>query len=91
MLFVSSVTGLYAGCTVCYNFADMVLRWVGWQVKGRLQTRLAELEPIPELLQATELRLQDTSERLQRSERRSTDSTRLIAELTAKVRWGGGG
>ena len=56
------------------------------QVKCRLQSRLTELEPIPALLQTTELRLADTTERLQLAERRHHDNTRLIAELTAKVR-----
>ena len=55
------------------------------QVKGRLQTRLAELEPIPELLKTTELRLQDANEKLLAYEKRNTDNTKLIAELTAKV------
>lgn len=55
------------------------------KVKGRLQTRLAELEPIPELLKTTELKLHDATEKLLSYERRNTDNTKLIAELTAKV------
>ncbi|XP_025114479.1 outer dense fiber protein 2-like isoform X3 [Pomacea canaliculata] len=55
------------------------------KVKLRLHQRLQELEPLPELLRTTELRLHEASEKLLQYERRNTENTRLIAELTAKV------
>ncbi|XP_013420317.1 outer dense fiber protein 2 [Lingula anatina] len=55
------------------------------RVKMRLQQRLEELEPLPELLKTTELKLQDAQERLLVYERKNTDNTKLIAELTVKV------
>lgn len=55
------------------------------KVKSRLQTRLQELEPIPELLKTTELRLQDAGEKLLSYEKRHMDNTKLISELTTKV------
>ena len=62
------------------------------QVKARLHQRLQELEPLPELLRTTELRLHEANEKLLQYERRNSENTKLIAELTAKVeREGGGG
>ena len=54
-------------------------------MKSRLQARLQELEPIPELLKSTELKLQDASEQLLAYERKNTENTKLIAELSSKV------
>lgn len=55
------------------------------RVKTRLQCRLTELAPIPELLKTTELKLQDANEKLLAYEKRNTDNTKLISELTSKV------
>ncbi|KAL8602079.1 hypothetical protein ACOMHN_007349 [Nucella lapillus] len=55
------------------------------KVKARLHQRLQELEPLPELLRTTELRLHEANEKLLQYERRNSDNTKLIAELTAKV------
>lgn len=55
------------------------------QVKLRLNQRLQELEPLPELLRTTEFKLQDATDQLLAYERKNTDNTKLIAELTAKV------
>ncbi|XP_076436219.1 outer dense fiber protein 2-like isoform X3 [Babylonia areolata] len=55
------------------------------KVKVRLHQRLQELEPLPELLRTTELRLHEANEKLLQYERRNSDNTKLIAELTAKV------
>ena len=47
--------------------------------------RLAELEPIPEMLRSTELRLQEAVEQLQCHERRNMESGSLMEGLTTKV------
>ncbi|KAK7491643.1 hypothetical protein BaRGS_00017096 [Batillaria attramentaria] len=54
------------------------------RVKARLHQRLQELEPLPELLRTTELRLHEANEKLLQYERRNSENTKLIAELTAK-------
>ncbi|XP_070176870.1 outer dense fiber protein 2-like isoform X9 [Littorina saxatilis] len=54
------------------------------KVKTRLHQRLQELEPLPDLLRTTELRLHEANEKLLAYERRNTENTKLIAELTAK-------
>ncbi|XP_067661876.1 outer dense fiber protein 2-like isoform X2 [Haliotis asinina] len=55
------------------------------KVKLRLNQRLMELEPLPELLRTTEFKLQDATDQLLAYERKNTDNTKLIAELMAKV------
>ena len=55
------------------------------QVKTQLHHRLQELQPLPEMLKSTELKLHDTEDRLMAAERKNGDSTKLIAELSAKV------
>ncbi|KAH9498966.1 Outer dense fiber protein 2 [Bulinus truncatus] len=55
------------------------------KVKQRLHQRLQELEPLPEMLRATELKLHDTNEKLLSYEARHADNMRIIAELTAKL------
>uniref|UniRef100_A0A0B6ZZI0 Outer dense fiber protein 2 n=1 Tax=Arion vulgaris TaxID=1028688 RepID=A0A0B6ZZI0_9EUPU len=55
------------------------------KVKQRLHQRLQELEPLPELLRATELRLQEANEKVVSHEKRNIENTRIIAELTAKL------
>ncbi|GFR89811.1 outer dense fiber protein 2 [Elysia marginata] len=57
------------------------------KVKQRLHQRLQELEPLPELLRATELRLHEANEKLVTYERRSLDQNKMIAELTAKLEY----
>ena len=55
------------------------------QVKSRLQVRLQELEPIPEMLRSTELQLQEATEKLHCHEARNKESSSLMEELTTKV------
>ena len=55
------------------------------KVKARMQSRLQELEPLPEMLKSAELKLQDSKEQLQSAEKRNLENTKLIAELTSKV------
>ena len=55
------------------------------QVKERLQARLLELEPIPEMLRSTELRLQETNEKLAAEQKKNAENTKLVADLTLKV------
>ncbi|XP_069119446.1 outer dense fiber protein 2-like isoform X3 [Argopecten irradians] len=54
------------------------------QVKARLHNRLQELEPLPDMLKSTELKLHDANERIIMYERKNTENTKLITELTAK-------
>ena len=56
------------------------------QVKVRLHQRLQELEPLPDMLKSTELKLFESQERMLLYEKKNTENTKLIAELTAKVR-----
>ena len=56
-----------------------------FQVKTQLHHRLQELQPLPEMLKSTELKLHDTEDRLMVSERKNGDNNKLIAELSAKV------
>ncbi|VDI53027.1 outer dense fiber protein 2 [Mytilus galloprovincialis] len=55
------------------------------QVKVRLHQRLQELEPLPEMLKSSELRLYESQERMNIYEKKNGESTKLISELTAKV------
>ncbi|XP_021362358.1 outer dense fiber protein 2-like isoform X2 [Mizuhopecten yessoensis] len=55
------------------------------KVKARLHNRLQELEPLPDMLKTTELKLHDANERIIMYERKNTENTKLITELTAKV------
>lgn len=55
------------------------------QVKTQLHNRLQELQPLPEMLKTTELKLHDTEDRLIASERKNGESTKMIADLSAKV------
>lgn len=50
-----------------------------------LQARLDELEPLPELLKNTELKLQAAQEQLAMIDRRNTDNLKTIGEQQAKV------
>ncbi|KAJ7370112.1 spermatogenesis [Desmophyllum pertusum] len=55
------------------------------KVKMKLQQRLSELEPLADLLKSSDVRLQDSQERMMAYERRSNEHTKLISELTQKV------
>ncbi len=55
------------------------------QVKERLQARLVELEPIPELLRSTELRLQEANEKLAAEQKKNAENAKLVGDLTLKV------
>ncbi|BFZ20550.1 hypothetical protein BsWGS_23591 [Bradybaena similaris] len=57
------------------------------KVKQRLHQRLQELEPLPQLLRATELRLQEANEKILAHEKRNAEHTKTIAELTAKLEY----
>lgn len=64
------------------NFTSHIL---SLQVKVRLHQRLQELEPLPDMLKSTELKLFESQERMLLYEKKNTENTKLIAELTAKV------
>ncbi|XP_052092018.1 outer dense fiber protein 2-like isoform X6 [Mytilus californianus] len=55
------------------------------KVKVRLHQRLQELEPLPEMLKSSELRLYESQERMNIYEKKNGENTKLISELTAKV------
>ncbi|KAL3872491.1 hypothetical protein ACJMK2_040412 [Sinanodonta woodiana] len=55
------------------------------KVKNRLHHRLQELEPLPELLKSSELRLHETEDKVMSYDRKNAENTKLIAELTAKI------
>lgn len=54
-------------------------------MKERLQQRVNELDPLPELLRTNELKLQDSQDRIGLLEKRNSELTRAIHELTTKV------
>lgn len=54
-------------------------------MKERLQQRVQELDPLPELLRTNELKLQDASERSALLEKRNSELQRNIQELNDKV------
>ncbi len=53
--------------------------------KEKLQQRLTELEPLPELLKNTELKLHDAMKKLKEHEQRNQDQSRLIENLQKKL------
>uniref|UniRef100_A0A8C9W5P6 Outer dense fiber protein 2 n=1 Tax=Scleropages formosus TaxID=113540 RepID=A0A8C9W5P6_SCLFO len=55
------------------------------QARGRLQGRLAQLEPLPEALKQAELQLQEAQERERAQERRSMELSGALAELRLKA------
>nr|XP_015222741.1 PREDICTED: outer dense fiber protein 2 isoform X2 [Lepisosteus oculatus]XP_015222742.1 PREDICTED: outer dense fiber protein 2 isoform X2 [Lepisosteus oculatus]XP_015222743.1 PREDICTED: outer dense fiber protein 2 isoform X2 [Lepisosteus oculatus] len=59
-------------------------------VRGQLLGRLAELEPLPELLRRRELELQAAQAQAQACERRSAEQAAALAELRGKVEQQGG-
>lgn len=50
-----------------------------------MHSRLSELEPMPELLKSAEVKIQQLTEQLECYKKLSTDNSRLVTELTAKV------
>jgi hypothetical protein len=54
-------------------------------VKRQLENRLAELEPLPQLLRSTELKLQDAGELLREYEKRHVDNVKMVNDLSSKV------
>ncbi|XP_064649326.1 outer dense fiber protein 2-like isoform X2 [Lineus longissimus] len=54
------------------------------RVRNRLQQRLNDLEPLPEMLKTTELRLQDAVEKNHQYERRHAEHTQMLGELSTK-------
>ena len=73
-----------AFCVLLLLFA-LQLSCFPLQVKGLLQSRLHELEPLPELLKSTELRLHEAQERLASNEQKASENALLIGQLTSKV------
>ena len=55
------------------------------KVKHQMQSQLRELEPLPELLRSSDLRLQQTTEQLEQFRQLHDRDMRLIDDLTAKV------
>jgi len=55
------------------------------KVKREMQYRLRELEPLPELLRASELRLHQITEELNKFKQFHDHDMTLINDLTAKV------
>jgi len=55
------------------------------KVRHEIQSQLRELEPLPELLRSTELRLRQTTEQLDQLKQLHDRDMRLINDLTAKV------
>ncbi|XP_039620251.1 outer dense fiber protein 2-like isoform X2 [Polypterus senegalus] len=54
-------------------------------VRRQLQGRLTDLEPLPELLKATELKLQDCQEQVQSYEKKTVEQSTILTELRVKV------
>ncbi|KAK1155892.1 outer dense fiber protein 2-like isoform X1 [Acipenser oxyrinchus oxyrinchus] len=54
-------------------------------VRRQLQGRMAELEPLPELLKLTELKLQESQEQVQSCDRRTAEQSSALTELRVKV------
>ncbi|XP_065198571.1 outer dense fiber protein 2-like [Sycon ciliatum] len=55
------------------------------KVRTQLQTRIHELEALPDVLKSTESRLRETQERLIASERQNNEHLRQIGDLTTRV------
>ena len=55
------------------------------KVRHEIQSQLRELEPLPELLRSTELRLRQTTEQLDQLKQLHDRDMRLNHDLTAKV------
>nr|XP_054769578.1 outer dense fiber protein 2-like [Lytechinus pictus] len=55
------------------------------KVRGRLEQRLLELEPLPGMLRSTEQKLVDATERLLEREKKTMEQTKLITELSTKA------
>nr|CAB3264551.1 outer dense fiber protein 2-like [Phallusia mammillata] len=55
------------------------------RVREQMLDRMRDLQPLPELLKETEMKLQDTQDKLHVFEQRSAEQTRIIAELTNKT------
>ncbi|XP_058861439.1 outer dense fiber protein 2-like isoform X1 [Acipenser ruthenus] len=54
-------------------------------VRRQLQGRMSELEPLPELLKLTELKLQESQEQVQSCDRRAAEQSSALTELRVKV------
>ncbi|MGH0157218.1 UNVERIFIED_CONTAM: hypothetical protein FKN15_044026 [Acipenser sinensis] len=54
-------------------------------VRRQLQGRMAELEPLPELLKLTERKLQESQEQVQSCDRRAAEQSSALTELRVKV------
>ena len=56
------------------------------KMRIRLQKRIEELEPLPELLRQAEIRNQDLQNQLLEKDKRLMEQAAVISELTSKVR-----
>jgi hypothetical protein len=65
------------------NFRQMDLD----KVRAKLQQRLNELEPLPELLKNTELKLHEAMKKYKECESRLGEQARIINELTNKIEY----
>ncbi|XP_076822290.1 outer dense fiber protein 2-like isoform X1 [Clavelina lepadiformis] len=54
------------------------------RVREQMLERMRDLQPLPELLKETEMKLRDAQDKLHVYEQRSVEQTRIIAELTNK-------
>ncbi|XP_077968722.1 outer dense fiber protein 2-like [Styela clava] len=54
------------------------------RVRKQMLQRMKDLQPLPELLKETEMKLQDAQDQIHTFERRSAEQTRIISELTSK-------
>lgn len=63
------------------NFREIELD----KVRAKLQQRLNELEPLPELLKNTELKLHESLRKTKELETRNLEQTRLINDLNIKI------
>lgn len=57
-----------------------------FQVRQKLEQRLSDLESLPSLLRETEHKLQDSQEKIRNHDKRNLENTKLISELTSKVK-----
>ncbi|CAF0887111.1 unnamed protein product [Brachionus calyciflorus] len=63
------------------NFSEIELN----NVRSRLQQRLNDLEPLPELLKNTELKLHDALNKVKKYEDDLSDNRKIISDLKAKL------
>uniref|UniRef100_H2ZEZ2 Outer dense fiber protein 2 n=1 Tax=Ciona savignyi TaxID=51511 RepID=H2ZEZ2_CIOSA len=55
------------------------------RVREQMLDRMRDLQPLPELLKETEMKLQDAQDKLHVYEQRSAEQSRIIADMTTKT------